>query len=203
MPYIVLSYQYRLSLLNYLNTDPEIAVGFRSWDLYEYPILPQSSKHIWTVKTSSQLEKPRFVILGFQTNRNNQAKANASHFYHCKLRNVKLYLNSQSYPYGNLNLDFGTNTYSLAYEMFKNFQTNYYGKDVSETIIRKKDFKEFAPLTVIDCSKQYESLKYAPVDIRIEFESKDSFPAQTSAFCLILHDSIIHYKPISGEVKKL
>ena len=95
MPYIVLSDQYRLSLLNYLNTDLEIAVGFRSWDLYEYPILPQSSKHIWTVKTSSQLEKPRFVILGFQTNRNNQAKANASNFDHCKLRNVKLYLNSQ------------------------------------------------------------------------------------------------------------
>ena len=85
--------------------------------------------------------------------------------------------------------------------MFKNFQTIYYGKDVFETIIRKKDFKGFAPLTVIDCSKQYESLKYASVDIRIEFESKDSFPAQTSAFCLIFHNSIIHYKPISGEVK--
>ena len=53
--------QYRLSLLNYLNTDPEIAVGFRSWDLYEYPILPQSSKHIWTVKTSSQLGKTRLI----------------------------------------------------------------------------------------------------------------------------------------------
>ena len=58
----------------------------------------------------------------------------------------------------NLNLDFGTNTYSLAYEMFKNFQTNYFGKDVSETVIRKKDFKEFAPLTVIDCSKLRYSL---------------------------------------------
>ena len=41
------------------------------------------------------------------------------------------------------------------------------------------------------------------VDVRLEFEANDDFPAATSAFCLILHDRVIQYKPINGEIKKL
>jgi len=57
------------------------------------------------VKTSPALEKPRFVILGFQTNRQNKKNQKASQFDHAKFRDVKLYFNSQCYPYANLNLD--------------------------------------------------------------------------------------------------
>ncbi len=41
-----------------------------------------------------------------------------------------------------------------------------------------------------------------PVDVRIEFESSENFPTPTAAYCLILHDRIIEYQPISGMVKK-
>ena len=56
---------------------------------------------------------------------------------------------------------------------------------------------------MIDCSKQNESLKSAPVVIRLEFEAKDNFPTGTSAYCLILHDRIVQYSPVSGEEQKL
>ena len=87
--------------------------------------------------------------------------------------------------------------------MFLNFQVAYYGKESTQTIVSRSDFKSKAPLTVIDCSQQNETMKYAPVDVRIEFESTGNFPAGTSAYCLILHDRIVQYKPISGEVKKM
>ena len=67
----------------------------------------------------------------------------------------------------------------------------------------KSDFLHFAPLIVIDCSEQNESLKTVPVDIRLEFEAKENFPAQTAAYCLILHDRVVEYKPISGGVTKV
>lgn len=86
--------------------------------------------------------------------------------------------------------------------MYASFQNSYYGKDV-EPLLNKTDFLSFAPLIVIDCSKQNEYLKSGPVDIRLEFESADNFPAQTAAYCLILHDRIVEYNPISGGVKKL
>ncbi|XP_053593882.1 uncharacterized protein LOC128667536 [Microplitis demolitor] len=175
---------------------------FRAWELYEYPLLPNTSKHIWAVKTSTQLEKPRFVILGFQTARKNDATKNASVFDHCNIRDIKLFLNSQSYPYGNLNLNIANNQYALLYDMYINFQISYYNKE-PEPRLTKKKFLEQAPLYVIDCSKQNESIKSGQVDIRLEFESTNQFPAQTSAYCLIIHDRIVEYNPISNIIRKL
>lgn len=202
MPYVVLSDKHKIRLLNHIEKDLPIRMSFRSWELYEYPLLPATSKHVWTVKTSNQLEKPRFVIVGFQTNRKGQKTANASRFDHCNISNVKLFLNSQYYPYGNLNLDINHNQYAVLYDMYANFQNSYYNKE-TEPMLNKGDYLAYAPLFVIDCSKQNESLKQAPVDVRLEFEAKDNFPANTSAYCLILHDRIVEYNPISGNVNKI
>ena len=202
MPVITLSSAKKASLLKSIQNDPALMVSHRAWELYEYPQLPETSKHIWTVKTSSQLEKPRYVILAFQTARNNDLKGDACMFDHCDIRNVKLFLNSQYYPYGDMNLDIENNQFALLYEMFARFQSSYYGKNV-EPILNMETFKKEAPLIIFDCSKQNELLKSAPVDVRIEFESRKDFPKKTSALCLIIHDRIFQYKPISGEVKKM
>ncbi|XP_015118785.1 uncharacterized protein LOC107042301 [Diachasma alloeum] len=134
-------------------------------ETYEYPLLPATSKHVWVVKCSTQLEKPRYIIAGFQTKRKTQTNKNASHFDHCNILDIKLFLNSQSYPYGSLNIDIRHNQYALLYDMYSNFQSSYYGKE-AEPLLSKTDF-----LIVTDCSKQNEYLKPGPVDIRLEFES--------------------------------
>ena len=87
--------------------------------------------------------------------------------------------------------------------MFLNFQSSYYEKETSESALTRTRFMDNAPLIIVDCSKQSEFLKYAPVDVCLEFEANADFPEATSAFCLTLHDRIIQYKPISGEKKKL
>ncbi|XP_031781833.1 uncharacterized protein LOC116416723 [Nasonia vitripennis] len=202
MPYVVLSDKHKIKLLNHLEKDRPITMSFCSWELYEYPLLPSKSKHVWTVKTANQLEKPRFVILGFQTNRKGRKTANASRFDHCNISNVTLFLNSQHYPYGNLNLNITNNQYALLYDMYANFQNAYYNKEV-EPMLKKADYLSYAPLIVIDCSKQNESLKQASVDVRLEFEARANIPVGTSAYCLILHDRIVEYNPMSGDVKKI
>ncbi|KAL7298966.1 hypothetical protein TKK_0008066 [Trichogramma kaykai] len=116
MPYVQLSNQYKIRLLHQI--DKPIAMSFRSWELYEYPTLPISTRHVWTVKTSNQLEKPRFVILGFQTNRKAIRENDASLFDHCNLTNVKLFLNSQYYPYNNLNINVAQSQYAALYDMY-------------------------------------------------------------------------------------
>lgn len=205
MPYVTVSNKEKITLLRFLEKDPVISMSFRAWELYEYPLLPQAQTHVWTVKTSTQLEKPRYVILGFQTGRKNNKSLYVNHFDHCNISNVKLFLNSQSYPYGNLNLDIERNQFAILYDMYTNFQANYYGQEAGNkpSLLKRAEFLQRAPLIVIDCARQNESLKNAPVDIRLEFESKHAFPAQTSAYCLILHDRIVEYNPVNGNVKKL
>ena len=62
MPHVLLNEVNKLSLLRTLESGRYLTMSFRSWDLYEFPLLQNTTKHSWTVKTSTQLEKPRYVI---------------------------------------------------------------------------------------------------------------------------------------------
>ncbi|XP_043470556.1 uncharacterized protein LOC122503872 [Leptopilina heterotoma] len=165
VPYILPSDSNKIKLLKFIEKHPLISMSFRSWEMYEYPLLLESSRIMWQLKSLSQLEKPRYVIVGFQTGRKNKLKNTSCYFDHCNITNVKLFLNSQSYPYGNLNLNFDQNQYSLLYDMYANFQSSYYGKD-SEPTLAINTFKSKAPLIVIDCSKENEFLRIVTGNIR-------------------------------------
>ncbi|KAE9542868.1 hypothetical protein AGLY_002779 [Aphis glycines] len=55
----------------------------------EYPFLLQNISHSWKVKTSNKFEKPRYVLIGFQTDRKNSMSKPMSYFDHCKIKIVK------------------------------------------------------------------------------------------------------------------
>lgn len=203
VPHVKVSDREKINLLKILDKDRSLQLMFRNWDLYEYPSLPKTTKHTWSIKTSSHIEKPRYVIIGLQTNRKNNSDADMSQFDHCNLRDVKVYLNSSYYPYENLNVSFSQDRIALLYEQYARFQQSYYGRR-TEPLLNAKQFKELAPLFVVDCSRQSENIKTGPVvDVRVEIESELEIPEHTSAYCLILNDCIIEYKPLSGIVKKI
>lgn len=203
VPHVKVSDRERINLLRHLDKDRALNIIFRNWDLYEYPLLPQTLKHSWSVKTSSQIERPRYVILGLQTNRKNQADKDMSQFDHCQLRNVKIFLNSTYFPYENLNINFDNNNYTLIYEQYMKFQQSYYGRR-PEPLLSLEDFKSKAPLYIVDTSRQAETIKCTGgINVRVEFECDVEIPNQTTAYCLILNDCIFEYKPLSSIVRKL
>ncbi|XP_018393332.1 PREDICTED: uncharacterized protein LOC108772310 [Cyphomyrmex costatus] len=203
MPHVMLNEINKLSMLRALESGRYLSMSFRSWDLYEYPLLQSTMKHSWTAKTATQLEKPRYVIFALQTGRKNIMSQDASVFDDCKLSNVKLYLNSEFYPYGDLYLDFDQKRYALLFDMYARFRKAYYGIDCFETLLNVLSFIEKGPFTVIDCSRQNESVKSATVDVRIEFDCKKNVPVNTAAYCLIIHDRVIEYCPLSNVVRKI
>ena len=201
VPYITVSDKQRIALLKLLQDGRSIPVEYRAWELYEYPVLPTTSNQSWSVKTASQLEKPRFVIIAFQTGRKNNIKKNSAVFDHCNLTNVKLHLNSVSYPYDDLRVDFDSNKYAVLYDMYARFQQSYYDEK-PQPLFSRDEFKDIGPIVVIDCSKQNEAIRAAPVDIRLEFETSKDFPAGTAAYCLIIHEKTLTYDPSTGLVRK-
>lgn len=202
VPHIKVSDRNKLLLLKSLERDRPIQLAFRNWDLYEYPLLPKTTKHSWSVKTTSQLEKPRFVIFGLQTNRKSNKTKSSSLFDHCNVSNIKLFLNSQYYPYDSLNLKFDEDKYSILYEMYANFRQSYYNLSI-DPLLSLNQFKEKAPLFVIDCSRQNDSLKTGPVNVRLEIECSKDIPDNTCAYCLIINDRVFEYKALSNIVRKL
>lgn len=201
IPHVTVSDAEKLQLLRIIDSKKDIVIPFRSWDLHECPMLENTQKQSWTVKTSNQMEKPRYVILGFQTDRK-KLDADASEFDHCKIINVKLFLNSETYPYDNLNLDFDKNRYEILYNMYVNFQRSYLNHE-GDPMLNRKEFKDKAPLVVIDCSKQVEGVKSSQVDVRLEIETSQVFPPNTIAYALIIHDRLIEYNPATNIVKIL
>ncbi|XP_067214209.1 uncharacterized protein [Linepithema humile] len=201
MPHVSLSEVNKLSLLRTLKSGRYLSVCFRSWDLYEFPLLQNTTKHSWAIKAATQLEKPRYVIFALQTGRKNVLSENAAQFDDCKLTNVRLHLNSDFYPYDDMNLDFDRNRYAILYNMYARFRKAYYGQD--DTYLDIDDFLITGPFVVIDCSRQNDSVKNATVDVRIEFDCKENIPANTTAYCLVIHDRMVEYNPLNNIVRRL
>ncbi|XP_018302115.1 uncharacterized protein [Mycetomoellerius zeteki] len=185
MPHITLNEVNKLSMLRALESGRYLSMSFRSWNLYEYPLLP-STKHSWAIKTATQLEKPRYIIFALQTNRKNNMAIHKTYLDNCKLTNVKLYLNSEFFPYDDLNLDFDKRRTAILNDMFVRFRTSYYqiSKESSETLFKTDSFRNLFPLVIMDCSRQNESVESGTVDVRLEFEFKENVPANTTAFVL-------------------
>ncbi|KAF0750569.1 Uncharacterized protein FWK35_00018819, partial [Aphis craccivora] len=161
---------------------------FTTWDLCEYPVLPRNTSHSWTIKSSSLLEKPRFILFGLQTDRKKNIENDAGRFDHCQLKNLKVHLNSEVFPYEDFRADFKNNTISLLYKAYTDFQKSYYERDYCEPMLSKNVFQTYVPIVVVDLSRQNDNVKSLIIYLRVEFETDTVFPEKTAAYCLILHD---------------
>lgn len=202
VPHIQLADQAKYAMLKYLERKQTISVPYRSWDLYEMPQLPQNTKNVWTVKSSTQMNKPRYVFVVFQTAKT-VVSAHSDHFDHCNISDVKLYLNSECYPYENYNSDFRTENIQDLYYAFGNIQSSYYNQTGSLNSYYYT-YERFAtrPIFAFDCSRTDESLLGNTVDIRLEISSRENIPANTAAYCLIIYENQFEYSPFSGIIVK-
>ena len=204
VPYIWVNDKARIALLSIVEADTLISIPFRSWEFIENPALFATSRNNWTIKTSTQLEKPRYVLVCFQTSRKNSLKARNDMYDHIQLKDIKLFLNSECHPYANLNLDIEKKDISFLYEMYVNFLGSYYGRKSGgyQSALSRKEFLDSNFIVAIDCKYQNESIKSGSVDIRLEIETMTTVPQVTSCSCLIIHDQLIQYSPLSNMVKR-
>lgn len=205
IPHIQLSDQSKLRMLRYLERNRTVNVPYRSWELYELPQVPQATKHNWTVKTATNASKPRYVIVGFLTDRaGNAAQARmTTYFDNCDISDVKLYLNNDVFPYGNLDTKFTEDNYQELLMAVSRMQSSYYGALAPKNplAVAFESFKS-RPVHVFDCSNTDDSLLNSTVDVRIEINARANIPANTQAFCLIIHDNVVSYSPFDRIVNK-
>lgn len=194
VPHVQLADSYKLQMYKTINSRQPLNISFRSWDMYYYPSVPENNTILWNVKLANENERPRFLLIAFRNNHNK--------FIHCDLTDVKVHLNSETYPYDDLNLKFERNRFALLYDMYSRFQESYYSRP-SQPLLKRETFRTNAPIIVLDVTHQNETVKTGPIDIRIELKTQHNIPANTSAYCLIIHDRMFEYIPLTNEVKKI
>lgn len=202
VPHITAGLAQELALTKYIDRNIDTQVAFRSWQLHIISGVNEVTQHSHAIATSTKLQTPRQVILGFQVDRSGKVDKNISEFDHCDITNIRVYLNTERYPYDNLNIDFANNHYATLYEMYSRFQSTYYNKQ-DEPLLSIEDFKKIAPLVVVDCSNQKDYLQANAVVFRLEFETAQNVKPNTIAYCLVLHDRVFTYNALTKAIKQL
>lgn len=192
IPHIHLSDARKIQIMKVIKEGVSLPIAFRSWDCYFNPTFSEGRNHNWNIKLSVNRERPRFLLFVLE---------NDNKYIHSDLKNVKVHLNSESYPYDDLNLKFEENRYAILYDMYAKFQQNYYMRE-AQPLLSCEKFKNI-PIAVVDVSYQNEIIKNGPIDVKIEFETSSPVPKNTNAYCLILHDRMIEYTPLTGLVRKI
>ena len=121
--------------------------------------LPQARSTVWLLGVSSAPEKPRWVLVGLQTDKSGSQENNAAIFDHCNLTNMQVWLNHSRYPTMDMATDFA--------KELCDFARRYYGIDnlLTGSAVSPAASKSFYPIHVFDASKQSERLTEGVVDL--------------------------------------
>ena len=132
-----------------------IPVGFRRRQC-EMFILPQTRSTVWRLGVSSAQEKPRWVLVGLQTDKSGNQQRNAAIFDHCNLTNMQVCLNHSRYPSADRATYFVKEQYVGVYKSFYDFASRYYGIDnlLAGSQVNPAAYKALYPIHVFDVSTQ-------------------------------------------------
>src|SRR5271157_5833343 len=189
MPQIEMAPEYLTAMRGLIERKVTLPLAFRARTT-EQTMLTQTLNHTWRLSVKGGVEKPRWIIVGFQTNRINSQQQNPAVFDHLNLKNAYITLNSDRYPMLDITTNFTRNEYMMLYEMFDDFKKEYYGIDslVGGTQVNVAAYKSLFPIIVFDARKQNETLKTGVMDIQVKFEFNTAVPADTTAYAVIISD---------------
>ena len=194
MPHVIPSDAYRLQLDKIIEKKEKIPVGYRMLQCDNTPV-PNNPAFTWRLGVKSSPDIPRFIIVGFQTDKNNQQDKNPALFDHCNVRNIYVTLNAKRYPDTDYENSFTNNQYSRIYGDTALFRKKFYNMDelVSNSGIDPMSYKDLFPLFLSDVSKQSEQLKTSVSDIHIK-ASFDGGPGNNViAYAVIISDRLFHF----------
>nr|XP_004208085.1 uncharacterized protein LOC101234862 [Hydra vulgaris] len=145
----------------------------------------------WKLGVKSD-EKPRYIIFGFQTNKDNNQTANASIFDHCNLINMQAMINNVRFPEADYELSFPNQKISRPNRDVSTFKEKFYRTNeiISNCNISTLGYRDFYPLMVFDLRNQSERLKPSVSDIQIKAYFSENVPDGTEAFAVIISERL-------------
>ena len=192
MPHVMPSIYYR----NILDTQKEnkikVPVAFRALQGDQLAV-QISTTFSWPLAIKTGTEKPRWLLIAFQTGRSGSQTVNPAVFDHLQVRNIYALLNSDRYPLIDMSLNFTQMKTSRAYKALRDFKEEYYGIEGRESSnqVTPIDFVNFFPIFVLDVRRQSERLKTSVHNIQIRAEFNANPPANTIAYATLISDRML------------
>ena len=195
MPHVTPADKDKMELYKIIERKEKIPVGYRMIQC-DSASIPQALMFSWRLSVKSSPEVPRFIIVGFQTNKIGNQKQNTSLFDNVNVSNIYVMLNSMRYPTVDYNISFLGQKYSRVYGDAAEFRSKFFNMDelLSSPNINPSEYRNLYPLFLFDVSKQSEKLKYSTTDIQIKMHFSANVPANTQAYAVIISDRLINFQ---------
>ena len=192
MPHVIPSDAYRLQLDKIIEKKEKIPVGYRMLQCDTSQVPTNQKTFTWRLGVKSSPDIPRFIIVGFQSDKNNNQTTNPAIFDNLYVRNIYVTLNAKRYPDTDYDNDFNKNHYSRIYGDASSFRKKFFNMDelISNSGIDSISYKNLFPLYVFVVTKQSEKLKTSVSDIHIKafFDNPpgggNNPPANTMAYAV-------------------
>ena len=195
MPHVTPADEYKMELYKIIERKEKIPVGYRMIQCDSATVI-DGREFSWRLSVKSSPEVPRFIIIGFQSNKIGNQKQNPSIFNDVDVRNIYVMLNSTRYPTVDYNINFGEQKFSRVYGDAADFRSKFFNMDelVSSPNINPSDYRLLYPLFLFDVSKQSEKLKYSTTDIQVKMLFGANPPAGTQVYGVIISDRLINFQ---------
>ena len=195
MPHVTPADKYKMDLYKIIERKEKIPVGYRMIQC-DSASVPVSTSFSWRLSVKSSPEVPRFIIIGFQSNKIGSQKTNPSIFDNVNIKNIYVMLNSTRYPTTDYNISFAEGKFSRVYGDAVNFRSKFFNIDelISNPNIDNLLYEDLYPLFLFDVSKQSEKLKYSTTDIQVKMYFNENPPANTQVYGVIISDRLINFQ---------
>ena len=166
MPKVILADGEKMNFFKIIEKKQEVPVGYRMIQCATAQIT-ESPSFNWRLSAKTSPEVLRFIVVGFQTNKNNAQTTNPALFDHVNIKSIHCMLNYERYPLTDYKISFPRLQFSRAYRDAALFRTDFFNMDelISPPNFTPTEYKELYPLFVFDVSKQSDRLQYSTTDI--------------------------------------
>ena len=195
MPHVTPADKDKMELYKIIERKEKLPVGYRMIQC-DTASIPRATSFSWRLSVKSSPEVPRFIIVGFQTNKSNNQEQNPSIFDNVRVSNIYVMLNSMRYPTADYNISFLAQKFSRVCGDAAEFRSKFFNMNelISNPNINLSDYKTLYPLFLFDVSKQSEKLKYSTTDIQIKMHFSAEVPANTQAYAVTISDKLINFQ---------
>ena len=199
VPHVIANEKTMSSLLKFRTSNKDINLAFRGVSCTRYEV-PQDTTFTYRLGAKPATERPRYLLLGFQTDKENNQERNPALFDFLNLTNLRVLLNDKQYPTVEYTANLARNDFMRLYTDAMKFKSKFFEIEQTESEITSSpgigplEFRTLFPIFVVDLSKQVERAEKSLTDILIQARFGTAVPQNTRLFAVLISDTIMTLK---------
>ena len=135
-----------------------------------YKNVPNATSFLFDLGIESGMERPHYIITGFEYNNFNEQTHDASTFHIMNVTEYYCKIGSEFYPEDRMNIICVTNNYNEAFKEIVNFNKHYNGLPNNiKPYINHRTFKSNYRLFVFDTRYQNDHISPQPIQLNFKF----------------------------------